>query len=106
MIGDVYSHQVQRDEFRLVGGAVERRRPWSVLIKIYRGQKNERKEFCEGTLINHWWGSMSMFYSILFYQLARYVLTAAHCLCSPTAAERKKEGWCDGGKNIIEIDSK
>ena len=38
--------------------------------------------------------------------MSRYVLTAAHCLCSTKAASRKKEGWCDGTNNVIEIDSK
>ena len=36
----------------------------------------------------------------------RYVLTAAHCLCATKAAARKKEGWCNGTNNVIEIDSK
>ena len=42
----------------------------------------------------------------LVFVLSRYVLTAAHCLCSTKAAARKKEGWCNGTDNVIEIDSK
>ena len=51
-------------------------------------------------------GELFMWATGLVFYLSRYVLTAAHCLCSTKAAARKKEGWCDGTNNVIEIDSK
>ena len=43
---------------------------------------------------------------LTLYSPTRYVLTAAHCLCATKAAARKKEGWCNGTNNVIEIDNK
>ena len=86
-----------------MGGTVERRRPWSALLRILRGPKMRKEDACGGTLINHRYGSEL---SLTLCSLTRYVLTAAHCLCATKAAARRKEGWCNGTNNVIEIDSK
>ena len=81
-IGDVYSHQVWDSDFRLVGGVVEKRRPWNALIITYSGPELRREEGCGGTLINHWWGSKSVFYSIVWPGM---------CLQQPTASVKQKK---------------
>ena len=65
--------------FRLVGGTVERRRPWSALLRILRGPKMRKEDACGGTLINHRYGSELSFNVVFTHQVCSHCSPLSLC---------------------------
>ena len=69
-----------------------------------KGPGLKRVDNCGGTLINH--RQKQIEEACLISVSCRYVLTAAHCLCSTKTEARKKEGWCNTQETLLDIDQK